>query len=163
MPSVGAGWSDQFSFHGGHGPHRRGNARGPYRVGDVSRSLRVGAFASVLSLGAIEWPPIAQAQVVLPQIKVIADQTAVDNGPVVTETTAGPVRGYQALTATTATRTSTPIEQIPQSIDVVPRSVIDDQQTLTISEALQNVSGVSGFSPLFLYGVNYKIRGFHRQ
>ena len=163
MPSVGAGWSDQFSFHGGHGPHRRGNARGPYRVGDVSRSLRVGAFASVLSLGAIEWPPIAQAQVVLPQIKVIADQTAVDNGPVVTETTAGPVRGYQALTATTATRTSTPIEQIPQSIDVVPRSVIDDQQTLTISEALQNVSGVSGFSPLFLYGVNYKIRGFQAE
>ena len=80
-----------------------------------------------------------------------------------TATTAGPVRGYQALTATTATRTATPIERIPQSIAVVPRSVIDDQKALTVSEALQNVTSVGGVPPLFPYGVNYKVRGFQAE
>jgi iron complex outermembrane receptor protein len=85
---------------------------------------------------------------------------AVDAGPAVTATTAGPVRGYEALTATTATRTATPIERIPQSVAVVPRAVIDDQQALTVSEALRNVASVGGIPPLRPYGVDYKVRGF---
>jgi iron complex outermembrane receptor protein len=86
--------------------------------------------------------------------------TAPDAGPAVTATTAGPVIGYQALTATTATRTNTPIERIPQSIAVVTRKVIDDQQALTVSEALHNVASVGGIPALRPYGVDYKVRGF---
>jgi iron complex outermembrane receptor protein len=132
----------------------------------------------VLSLGAIACPHVACGQSLLPRVEVNApaklpqarrpptarrrkvDETPADNGPAVTATTAGPVSGYRALTATTATRTATPIEWIPQSIGVVPRSVIDDQKALTTSEAAQNVAGVGGGSPLFLYGVVYKVRGF---
>jgi iron complex outermembrane recepter protein len=137
--------------------------------------LRACAFASVLGLGAIADAQIACAQMPLPGVELSpivvtppakppqTQETEAYGRVPVTMTTAGPVRGYQALTATTATRTATPIEQIPQSIDVVPRSVIDDQQTLTISEALQNVSGVSGIPPLFPYGVAYKIRGFQAE
>ena len=71
------------------------------------------------------------------------------SGPIpVQATTAGPVQGYRALTATSSTKTATPIEQTPQSIQVIPRSVIEDQKTLTVDETLRNVSGAQGTNPL---------------
>ncbi|MEM6486695.1 MAG: TonB-dependent receptor [Pseudomonadota bacterium] len=62
----------------------------------------------------------------------------------IVETPAGPVDGWRALTADGPTRTRTPIEQIPQSIQVIPRQVIEDQQADTVSDVLRNVSGVQG-------------------
>lgn len=50
--------------------------------------------------------------------------------------------GYNVLNATTATRTDTPLMELPQSIQVIPRKLLDDQQIITVSEALRNVSGV---------------------
>ncbi|MGE3247804.1 MAG: TonB-dependent siderophore receptor [Beijerinckiaceae bacterium] len=75
-------------------------------------------------------------------------------------TTAGPVRGYQALTARSATRTDTPIKAIPQSIQVVPRKLIEDQGVVTQSEALRNVSGVRPLDPITFGQLNPKVRGF---
>lgn len=83
--------------------------------------------------------------------------------PGTTLTTAGPVQGYRALSAMSSTKTATPIEQIPQSIQVVPRSVIEDQRNLTVTEALQNVSNVQGPNTRSLGDVGLypiKIRGF---
>ncbi|WP_148262006.1 TonB-dependent siderophore receptor [Methylomonas methanica] len=57
--------------------------------------------------------------------------------------------GYQAINAVTATRTDTPIKQIPQSIQAVKHSLIDDQQNVTLSEVLYNVSGVVPRNTLF--------------
>ena len=51
-------------------------------------------------------------------------------------------QSYQAINSISATRTNTPIKQIPQSIQAIKRSLIDDQQNITLSEALYNVSGV---------------------
>ncbi|MEL6440938.1 MAG: TonB-dependent siderophore receptor [Cyanobacteria bacterium J06621_8] len=42
----------------------------------------------------------------------------------------------------TATRTETPLRDIPQSIQVIPRKVIEDQNVIRIGDALRNVSGV---------------------
>ena len=42
--------------------------------------------------------------------------------PGTTLTTAGPVDGYRALSAFSATKTATPIEQVPQSIRSFPRA-----------------------------------------
>ena len=64
--------------------------------------------------------------------------------PGTTLTTAGPVDGYRALTSFSSTKTATPIERIPQNIQVVPQSLIDDQRTLSVDEALRNVSGAQG-------------------
>jgi iron complex outermembrane receptor protein len=61
--------------------------------------------------------------------------------PGTTLTTAGPVDGYRALTAMSSTKTATPIEQIPRSIQVVPKKVLEDQNSLTVEEAVRNVSG----------------------
>jgi iron complex outermembrane receptor protein len=51
-------------------------------------------------------------------------------------------KGYVTKKSTSATRTDTPIKETPQSIVVINRNVIDDQQSVTLSEALRNVSGV---------------------
>jgi iron complex outermembrane receptor protein len=68
--------------------------------------------------------------------------------------------GYSVPEATTATRTDTPLRDIPQSIQVVPRQVLEDQQVTRIGEAARNVSSVT---PKPGYGGsndNYTIRGF---
>lgn len=65
----------------------------------------------------------------------------------------GEQEGYSVSNTTTGTRTDTPLRDIPQSIQVVPRQVLDDRQVTSIGEALENVSGVvnqgsySGFDP----------------
>ncbi|MBE7384641.1 MAG: TonB-dependent receptor [Leptolyngbya sp. SIO1E4] len=49
---------------------------------------------------------------------------------------------YVEPNATTATRTDTPLRDIPQSIQVIPQEVLEDQQVLRLNDALRNVSGV---------------------
>ncbi|BDA68775.1 ferrichrome-iron receptor [Calothrix sp. PCC 7716] len=72
--------------------------------------------------------------------------------------------GYRAPNASTATRTDTPLRDIPQSIQVVPRQVLEDRNVKTVSEAVETVSGVvetsstfGGSSPI---GNRRSIRGF---
>ena len=67
---------------------------------------------------------------------------------------------YSVPNATTATRTDTPIRDIPQSIQVVPRQVLEDQQIIRIGDALQNVSGVNNLGSYSGYEELIKIRGF---
>jgi iron complex outermembrane recepter protein len=56
---------------------------------------------------------------------------------------------YSVNRIRSATKTNTPIKAIPQSIQTVNRSIIDDQQNMTISEALLNVSGVTPRNMMF--------------
>ncbi|MFD0860422.1 TonB-dependent siderophore receptor [Roseovarius aquimarinus] len=58
------------------------------------------------------------------------------------ETSAGPVDGLRALTSDSATGTRTPLREVPQSVAVVPRSVIDRQAAQSVSDALRNVANV---------------------
>lgn len=55
--------------------------------------------------------------------------------------TAAPT-SYIVKQTSSATRTDTPIKETPQSIVVIPRAVLDDQQNVTVSEALRNASAV---------------------
>lgn len=69
--------------------------------------------------------------------------------------------GYSVPDATTATRIEAPIRDIPQSIQVIPRQVIQDRQVVRLNELADNVSGVqpqSGYAGLSSQG--YYIRGF---
>ncbi|MGF1539913.1 MAG: TonB-dependent siderophore receptor, partial [Pleurocapsa sp.] len=50
---------------------------------------------------------------------------------------------YKVDEATTATRTDAPLRDIPQSIQVIPRQILEEQNTQRIQDALQNVSGVT--------------------
>lgn len=49
---------------------------------------------------------------------------------------------YKVNHSDSSTRTLTAIKETPQSIQVLSRTIIDDQQNLNISESLKNVSGV---------------------
>jgi iron complex outermembrane recepter protein len=94
---------------------------------------------------------------VAPQIPVSTNQVPV------TQTTAGVVQGIRALSAVSATRTDTPIEQIPQSIQVVPRQLINEQAATSVSEAALNVSNVQPVNSLIVGNADQlpiKIRGF---
>lgn len=76
-------------------------------------------------------------------------------------TTAGPVDGYRALTSMSATKTATPIEQTPQSIQVLPKVLLQDQTTVSVDEGLRNVSGVQGTNALQTPAYDStKVRGF---
>jgi iron complex outermembrane recepter protein len=73
----------------------------------------------------------------------------------------GEREGYRVPNATTATKTDIPIRDIPQSIQVVPRQVLEDQQVIQIGDALRNVSGISSSQPaLNPSGDAAIIRGF---
>ena len=81
-------------------------------------------------------------------------------GRPVTDTSAGPVEGYRALTGRSATKTETPLQEVPQSIQVVPRSVIEDQNARSAAEALENVSGIAAPERQEGLLTTFFIRGF---
>ena len=71
-------------------------------------------------------------------------------------------QGYRAERATTATRTDTPIMDLPASIQVVPRKVIDDQNAQDLREVTRNVSGVFMDNSFGGIGHDFNIRGFNQ-
>jgi len=50
---------------------------------------------------------------------------------------------YYVPESTTATRTDTPLRDIPANVQVVPQPVLEEQQVFRLQEALRNVSGVN--------------------
>ncbi|MCP2000878.1 TonB-dependent siderophore receptor [Nitrobacter winogradskyi] len=77
------------------------------------------------------------------------------------ETAWGPVQGYVASRSATATKTDTPIIEVPQSISVVTRDQMEARQVQSLNETLRYTAGVlaestgqQGSAPTF------RIRGF---
>jgi len=67
---------------------------------------------------------------------------------------------YTRVSTSTATKTDTPIMQTPANIQVVTRKVMDDQQAITLQDAVKNVAGVQpGFGGGHLNDI-FTIRGF---
>lgn len=67
--------------------------------------------------------------------------------------------GYVVPNATTGTRTDTPIRDVPQSIQVIPRKVLEDQQVIRLDEALRNISGITANTDSGR-GLEFRVRGF---
>ena len=67
---------------------------------------------------------------------------------------------YYVPDASTATRTNAEIRDIPQSIQVIPQEVIEDQQAIRIEEVVTNVSGVTSFGNEDGRSTDFAIRGF---
>lgn len=67
--------------------------------------------------------------------------------------------GLNPTNTSTATKTDTPLRDIPQSVQIIPQQLLRDQQITRLEDALRNVPGISqSFSsgPL----TYYTIRGF---
>ncbi|MCC5667834.1 TonB-dependent siderophore receptor [Nostoc sp. CHAB 5784] len=68
---------------------------------------------------------------------------------------------YQVPNSSVGTRTDTPIIDVPQAIQIIPREVIKDQGTRTVGEILKNTSSVNtGRSSSQAPALNPVIRGF---
>lgn len=72
--------------------------------------------------------------------------------------------GYLASQSTTGTKTDTPLIETPQSISVVTRQQMDDQQPQNLNQALRYTPGIvpesSGVSTDFWSGTSLLLRGF---
>lgn len=53
---------------------------------------------------------------------------------------------YRVDDAAVGTRTDTPLELVPQSIQVLPRELIDDQAARQVTDLYRSISGISYFS-----------------
>lgn len=65
------------------------------------------------------------------------------------EVTGKPDTGYSVPDATTGTRTDTPNRDIPQTVNVIPRQVIEDQGANRLSDVLRNLGLTSAGSSRF--------------
>ena len=69
--------------------------------------------------------------------------------------------GYQVDRVTTATRTETPLLDVPRAVQVIPQEVIEEQRVTTVGDALRNVSGITQDStPFSIFSDFIRIRGF---
>lgn len=115
-------------------------------------SRRIAPLAG-LALGLLLDPAFAEENTVEPDtISVTTDAY---------ESATGPVKGYRATRSASATKTDTALRDIPQSISVIPATVLKDLGSTNVERALEFAGGVSkqnNFGGLTLY--EYSVRGF---
>ena len=106
-----------------------------------------------LALGLLLDPAFAEENTVeLETISVTTDAY---------ESATSPVTGYRATRSASATKTDTALRDIPQSISVIPATVLKDLGSTNVERALEFAGGVSkqnNFGGLTLY--EYSVRGF---
>ncbi|OYD96076.1 TonB-dependent siderophore receptor [Nostoc sp. 'Peltigera membranacea cyanobiont' 213] len=102
-----------------------------------------------------------------PQVEQPTNQTQPQQPPASSDepielVVTGEQDGYSVPDASTATKTDTPLRDIPQSIQVVPQQVLRDQQVTRLNDALRNVPGVITTlgTPGNSEGSSFTIRGF---
>jgi iron complex outermembrane receptor protein len=67
---------------------------------------------------------------------------------------------FTTLDSTSSTRTNTPLIEVPQSVEVVNYTLIQDQDRRTLADALVNVSGVTPTKPEEILFTQPLVRGF---
>ena len=72
----------------------------------------------------------------------------------------GPIQGYVAHRSLVGTKTTTPLLEVPQSISVVGRDQINDQNAHSVAQALAYTAGVTTNSPNDTRFESLRIRGF---
>lgn len=77
------------------------------------------------------------------------------------ESAYGPVQGYRATRTSTGTKTDTALRDVPQSIQVVSRQVLEDQQITSLGDALTNVSSIQRANSHGGSSESFVIRGFN--
>ncbi len=118
--------------------HRR-RPRGARITEARSLPRRLLALAPWVAAVCCTVPGLASAQAVAPSVAASAPaQPTQTLAPVVVT---GRPDAYRAPESSTATRTDTPSLQNAQSVQVVPRAVIDDQNALNLQDAVRNIAG----------------------
>ncbi|MFT3814780.1 MAG: TonB-dependent receptor [Acidovorax sp.] len=127
------------------GDLRSGGIRGSYTVGAGFAAILAGTGLEAVEGGAGEFivrkaaaapaaPPAGADAAELPAVRVVARAAPV---PVDADDR------YQPTPDASTLRTTAPVLDIPQVVNVVPAQVIRDQQPRNIDDALVNVSGIT--------------------
>lgn len=90
-------------------------------------------------------PVLAQTQA--PADKPATGQSAPASLPEVRSTAEPVVDGFRTIEIPSATRTETPLRDIPQFINIVPQNVIESQGATSLQSALRNVPGITYTAP----------------
>ncbi|MDZ8087603.1 MAG: TonB-dependent siderophore receptor [Nostoc sp. DedQUE12b] len=98
-------------------------------------------FGVIPDVTAAQQPETPQAQE-KPTSEIPQEEPAAQQDEPIELVVTGEQDGYRVQDATTATKTDTPLRDIPQSIQVVPREVLEDRNARSLAEAVETVSGV---------------------
>lgn len=124
------------------------NPRFPYALTHAFVLAALGAPATLWA------DTVAQAGQTLPEVKVVED-TSLQESPT------GPVNGYVANRSATATKTNSALAETAQSISVIGRDQLEDQNASDLGKALRYTPGIQGepfgVEPRFTF---FRIRGF---
>ncbi len=85
-------------------------------------------------------PQSSGSDTTLPSVTVEADAKADPYDP--TNTNDPYNKSYNVSNSSTTSKTDTPLMETPASIQVIPKSVLHDQQAFRLEDAIKNVSGV---------------------
>jgi iron complex outermembrane recepter protein len=88
------------------------------------------------------------------------EQPSADNQEPIELVVTGEQDGYRVPEASTATKTDTPLRDVPQAIQVIPRQVLQDQQVRRLNDALRNAPGVTPDNSERSAFEGFTIRGF---
>jgi iron complex outermembrane receptor protein len=118
-----------------------------------------------LTIAGTEAPPVAEIEAEAQGLRLnvaLGDATTpvADEEEIEIVVTAEPEDDYYVPDASTATRTDTPLRDIPQSIQAIPEQVIEDQQAIGLEEVVENVGGVTFLGNNDGREFNLAIRGF---
>lgn len=110
-------------------------------------------LAAGLLLGLLPVAALAQtaAPMLLPKLEVEGERYG--------QTGDGPVEGYRATHSSSATKTDTPLIDVPQTVVALPRQLLEDTGATNVEKALDYVGGISkgnNFGGLNLYEMNLR-------
>jgi len=108
----------------------------------------------------VDAPPTANLSVAPSGLVLAVPRTEAAEDEIQIVVTGQQQEGYVVDNAATATRIDTPLRDIPQSIQVVPQQVLEEQQIIRVRDALRNVSGIGEGNSFGNSRETYVIRGF---
>ena len=102
----------------------------------------------------------AQAQQAPDNQNSAQDKTATLPAVKVQGTAAGDTEGFVAYRTATATKTDTPLDEVPQTVNIVTAAQIEEQGATSINQALRYVPGFSSYGASTRSDWYTAIRGF---
>jgi iron complex outermembrane recepter protein len=123
-------------------------------------SVTIRAGASPVPVSAAATPPAAASGVAAAQRQERVDARPVQENQSVTVLGQRGEQNYLTDSTSGATRTDTPLSEVPNSVSVVTRLLIDDQQANSLDDMMRNVAGVQDMSAGGAPGGAFAVRGF---
>lgn len=105
-------------------------------------------------------PPVAEVTATGLSVTLGEAVASTDDDAIQVVVTEEQDEGYNPSNTSVGTRTDTPLQDIPQSIRVVPQEVLRDQNVIRLEEALRNVPGVTTNVSSLYFAHGFNLRGF---